>query len=174
MKVQLFSIIVAGVMLFGAGAVQAGPVWESGHHIITGDYHEVQLFNDATVEILSGYIGSLETYDTSMADILGGEMFALYAYDNSAINLHGGQLSQLLATDNSQIYLYAYDVDLTENYVQGKYFVYDIPFQINLHDQSATSHTYSHITIVPEPCTILLLGFGGLILTRHKHKKVAK
>jgi hypothetical protein len=168
MKTKIWPIIVALVVL-GVSPVQA-TTWTEGHYEIvdTNVYGEIYIYNDVTVDMFGGEVGKLETFDVTVTDWYAGGMTELFTNDDSIVNIYGGQLSRLQADENSVIKLYAYDVTHTTaggywdaGQLMGKYYNDNSNFAFDLH------HTaYPHITIVPEPATILLLGLGGLLMAR--------
>ena len=166
--------IFAAVMLLGVCPVQADTEWYSGHHVITDDnepFGEIYIYNSVTLDILGGDIYKLETFNTTDVNILGGEMDVLAAWDYSIIDIYGGLLETLGSYEDSSVYLYAYDViyhptgwehDPDKAWMEGKYCSDDTPFSFNLGGQDV----YSHITVIPEPTTFLLLCLGLLFLRK--------
>ncbi len=177
MKTKLFTIL-AVVVLFGICPVQASVIFfESGHHIWTDAdpyYDEVFLKNDATLDFLGGTIGQLSTNHDSQASFQGGQMYSLWSFDNSIVHYHAGQLDYISAGHNSIVFLYAYDVtyDPTggvnhEGYVEGFFYKNNEVFSFSCWN----TPTWSHIKIVPEPTTFLILGLGGIMLRKQKKQK---
>jgi hypothetical protein len=161
--------IVAGLILLVIPPLQAATWWDSGHHVIDDPnvYGEVFLENDASVDVLGGSILKLELFDLSSADIFGGEMDGLWTNDESIVNIHGGTLDWLGGFENSSVNLYAYDVTYhfsgglhDEGWLEGTYYANDNTFSFSFYGDD----THSHITIVPEPTSLLLLALGGLLL----------
>jgi hypothetical protein len=165
MKTKVFLILVVTVLI-GACPAQADTVWLSGHHeIIDSDiYGEIWMYNDCTLDILGGDIYRLAVYDTTVTNWYGGEMVTLWAHDESIVNIYGGQLGDVWAAENSYVYLYAYDVTLddVEYILSGRYYSSNNFFSIDVHNQDI----YSHIFVIPEPATFLLLILGGLLIKR--------
>lgn len=153
MKTKICLMIIA-IILLGAASSQADTVWLSGHHeIINGDvYGEIYIYNDATLDILSGEVYKLETFDITVTNRDAGEMDRLYTHDDSTANIFGGTLYTLEATENSLVYIYAYDVtyDPTgggygNGWLEGTYYSDDSRFGFSLFSQD----TYSHINVIP-------------------------
>ena len=173
MKTKLILLAVPIVLLCRCPA-HADTVWTSGHHeIVDGElYGEIYIYNDVTVDIFGGDIYKLETYDVTVTDWYGGAITELCTWEDSLISIYGGQLSRLQAGENTVIQLYAYDVihTTTGGYwdagqLMGKYYEDNSDFLFDLH------HTaYPHITVVPEPATIILLALGSLICRKGLHK----
>jgi len=165
-------IILAVVMLLGVCPVRAGVWWESGHlEINEGDIYDGELFiiDYGSVDMFGGIVGKLETWDYSIGNIYGGQIDWLFTKDSSIVHIHGGTSDWLGAFQDSSVYLYAYDVTyhLTgglENrpWLEGTYYKNDIPFSFTLYDE----YSYSHLAIVPEPATLLLLLFGSMLLKK--------
>ena len=95
MKTKIFSILAA-VILFEVCPVRA-TTWTSGHHeIFDGDvYGELDIYNDVTLDIFGGDIGSLWAFDNTFTNWYDGEMIYLRARDDSIVNIYGGILDIL-------------------------------------------------------------------------------
>jgi hypothetical protein len=182
MKTKIFTILAVG-MLFVVCPVQADTVWTSGHHeIFDGDFYgEIWMHNDATADMFGGDVIQLGALDSSSFSMYGGTMDRLMVRGNSVVNIHSGELNQLAIYesgyykyyddgtyeyiyDNGLVNLYAYDVvyhptDEYNGYIEGKYINNDQHFTFN----TGLSDT-SHINIIPEPATVLLLSLGGLMV----------
>ena len=189
MKTKIFLIIVATILI-GVCPAQADTVWLSGHHEIFEDdiFGEIWMYNDATADMFGGDVFKLETFNISSFDMYGGEMdlltthddsiISIYdgeimgrldTFDDSIINVFSGSLVGLGAVNNSLINIYAYDVvhhptggSNYNGWVEGKYLANDLYFSFSLLQQDS----FSHINVVPEPCSVLLLGIGSLILKK--------
>jgi len=169
---KIFTILA--VVMFSCTYPIQAQVWTSGHHeILDGDeYWEIYMYNDATADMFGGEAFSIRPSDESMFKMYGGQLIELLLRGNSLAELHGGNLNRLGIAENALLNLYAYDVTYHEaggyydrGWIEGsyignvQYFAFDF----------LSSDTYSHVNIVPEPTTILLLGLGSLLVV-NKHK----
>jgi len=169
MKTKLFAIL-AVVMLYGVCPVIA-TTWTSGHHeIFDGDvYHEVEIYNDVTLDIFGGEITHLITFNSTITNWYDGGMDSLWTRDDSIVNIFGGQLGGLSSQNNSIVNLCAYDIvfepsgGLDDGWIYGKYYSDNSSFDIHL-----GMDTYVHVNIIPEPTTLLLLSLGGIFLRRKR------
>lgn len=172
MKTKIIKF-AAAVIFLAFYPAQADTVWTSGHHdILPGDvYAEIWMYDDATATMLGGDVYKVETFGQSAFDMLGGHMDLLYVHDNTTIDIYAGSLGALGVVDDGSVQLYAYDViyyptggGYDRGWVEGKYLLNDLAFSFDLDDLS----TFSHISVVPEPTTLLLMGLGGLLLRKRR------
>lgn len=170
MKTRIFIILI---ILVGAyPAVATTITFSSGHHVWTDAdpyYDEVFLENDASLDFLSGSIGKLEINHYGLSNIYAGNMTSLWTFDDSIVNIYGGDVDVLAAFNDSEVYLYTNDfiysaIGGVENngYIEGLYYNTTTAFYISFYDDTS----YSHLNIVPEPTTFLLLGLGVILLRK--------
>lgn len=118
-------------------------------------------------------------YDDSKLTCYDGGIAYLYLYDNATASFLGGINAMDVYIDPANtgwVKLYAYDVifgpsdpyndPLGPGVIQGNWLSNDMPFSIDLAGQGA----YSHVQIIPEPTSLLLLGLGGLAAFRHRKR----
>lgn len=169
MKTKIL-LIIAGVVALGAFPVQA-TIWTEGHYEIvdTNVYGEIYIYNDVTVDMFDGDVYKLETFDITTFDMLDGELTDLRVHDNSISNLYGGNLNRLGITENGSLDLYAYDVIhhptggyYDRGWVEGNFLAKDLYFSFDFVEPD----TFSHINVVPEPATLLLLSLGVLLIRK--------
>ena len=169
-RAKLITILIA-VMLFGICRVVADTVWTSGHHVILdGDlYSEIWMYNDSRVTMFGGDVFKLEAFDVTLVDILSGELTDLRLHDNSIGDLYGGVLDRLGIVENGLLNLYAYDVTYYETgghydrgWIEGRYLGSDLYFSFDFVEPD----TFSHITVIPEPGTFLLVCLGCMLVRR--------
>lgn len=170
-------ITILGILVFfGISTVQASFLWTEGYHQINTNetYDDVTIINNVTLNIFGGTITtSLLTGDNTLTNWYAGQIDRLGVYDNAVVNIYGGSLQiGLWLVSNSQVNLYAHDIILT--HTGGNMNHGQISGTYNLNPQQTftfdlwDADTYTHINIVPEPSTILLLGIGCLLLRRKK------
>jgi hypothetical protein len=159
------------ILLLISSPLTADTVWVSGHHEINdGDmYGEIWMYNDCTLDIFGGTIGRLAAYDTTVTDWYDGSMNTLWTRENSIVNIFGGLLDRFDPGENGLVNLYAYDVvhHTTGGYwdggwIEGRYLVDDSYFNFDIPGEFAVSH----INIVPEPSTLVLISLGLLFLRK--------
>lgn len=109
-------------------------------------------------------------FDSTITNWYDGQMDYLRANNESIINIYGGILLDFLyAGEDSKIYIYAYNVTYNDvtHFLEGNFCQDDSYFSIELlHGQD----TYSHITIIPEPSVMFLLGLGVIIILNKENK----
>ncbi len=176
MKTKIITLM-AMIFLLGSHLVRADLVFDSGYNTFDDDdpyYAEVWVINDAHLDVLGGSMGKLELTDFATANLYDGQILSgLYIQDTTTVSIHGAAFDIFAAGEDSQAYLYAYDVTYhptgglgDEGWIEGTYYSNDTPFTFSFY----TEASYSHINIVPEPCTLVLVVLGGLISRNHLHK----
>lgn len=193
MKTKVW-LIIAGVVLLMPGQLRALDIdFYSDDTIEDGDVYDIVSIYDTppdytTVDMFSGSVITLITYDSSIANIYAGEITgSIETHNLSTVNIHGGSVSlDFLAVEGSStlnvfggdflvgnspmfsesstvnIYGYGFDYDGFE--LTG--FLSDSsPFTMREVSQS----DYEHITLIPEPSSLILLALGTLVLRRRKN-----
>jgi len=123
--------------------------------------------------------------DSSSLIVAGGEIVGIGIYDDATAVLRGGQIQ----------YLYSYQyVGWGNNYVPHIEIVCDVDsvnyntttnvltgnwldgssFNIQLRDQTGYDPAIENIFFTPEPVTLLLFGFGGLVVRSFGKRKSLK
>jgi len=153
-----------------------------------GSIHsELGAHDNSTVNITSGSIrGVLHAGNSSIVEISGGSVGHLNTWNNSTVTVSGGSIDGLLCVDdNSIIYLYGSDFsvagqslnygDSLRDYGTVGDSVITGTITGILQDGSALDKYFTirkaysaDIVIVPEPATLLLLGFGSLLLRKKR------
>ena len=182
-------MLISVVMLLLASPVQAIDVdFYSDATIEDGDvYTNVFVYDtlpdSTTVNMCGGSVAGFLTYESSTVNIYGGEVYGGLATLNlSTINIYGGSVEchSLTVNDSSTLNVYGgglyvgnspgFSESSTVN-IYGYDFNYD-GFRLTgfLSDGSAflfnelSFDKYSHMNLIPEPASLLLLAFGGLLL----------
>jgi hypothetical protein len=129
-----------------------------------GDHAVVNFSGDASAVRLGA--GS----DFGTVNMSSGFTQYIGAGDSGTINLYGGVIAENLgAVDSAIVNIYGYgNYDPTAGNFDGGqltgFWLDDTPFTIDLYGVE----TYSHINLVPEPCSLILLAFGGLVMMRKR------
>lgn len=125
------------------------------------------------VNISGGAVsGTLTCSDSSSVEIIGGYTDNIWARDGSTLDVKGGAINGYLhASMDSIVNIYGLDLYARDSggawgagLVMGRWSD-GTEFTIPL-----LGDTYSHITLVPEPCTASVLGVGILWLIRKRRK----
>jgi hypothetical protein len=128
------------------------------------DNGKINLFDDAQVGGLTADDFGIVNMDGGSADILGG-------LGSGTVNLYGGTVSDSINMGaDSIINIFGYDLFKDSSggaYGNGLvwgFFQDNTPFVIDLYG----AETYSHVNLVPEPCTLWFVGLGILILRKRR------
>jgi hypothetical protein len=124
-----------------------------------GTLSSLGAYHNSTVNISGGIVSNwLFTSSDSIVDITGGSIKGLLAYNTSKITLHGyGFLlgSGLSWADDGKTIL-------GTGFLSGKWLGKTDTWTINIDKHDATAS----IIAIPESCTLLLLGLGGMLIRR--------
>jgi len=173
MKTKVFLTMVLAVLI-GACAVKADLVFDSGSNTFDDSdpyYEEVWVINDAHLDVLGGAMWKLELMHYATANIYDGDIEWLFTQGNSVVNIHaaGDTLEMFAGGNESLVYLHAYDVTYHPTggladvgWIEGTYFSGDLPFAFSFYNDAS----YSHINVIPEPCTLAVLAVGALFAKR--------
>ncbi len=108
-------------------------------------------------------------------NMFGGNVDSIEAWNQSTVNLYGGMISEYLEAYGTEdlvisIFGYGFNYDpLAGGYRGGQltgFWLDDTPFSIDLYYDDTPGgpiiNTWSHIILIPEPATLLLLGLGAI------------
>jgi hypothetical protein len=122
---------------------------------------------------------TLGVSDSGTLNMFGGNVGLIEAWNHSTVNLHGGTISNYLLAYGTEdlvisIFGYGFEYDpLAGDYRGGQltgFWLDDTPFSIDLYYDDTPGgpviDTWSHITLIPEPATILLFGLGIVLLRK--------
>jgi hypothetical protein len=165
-------------MTGGIVTVQLGAYDSSTVNISGGVLHGVFTSAGASTASTLNLSGSMQAdavgiWGLGTLNMLGGTVGSVE--NNNIANLYGGIISDYLwATSTVNIYGYGFQYNpLAGDYRGGQltgFWMNDTPFSIDLWylnvPYAPLIDTYSHIVLIPEPATILLLGLGVLMLKK--------
>lgn len=143
---------------------------ESIVNISGGSVAALSISGNATATLSqNATIYTATAYDSSIFIVNGGTITYLWAEESSMLNLRGGAITySLVARSSATVNVFGYDLAKTNTggtYGDGQitgFWQSGSPFTINLAD----SGTYSHINLIPEPATLLLLSAGVFLFRR--------
>lgn len=153
---------------------------------VFGDIEIVQANQSSTINVFNGEFVQLLAYDSGEINYYDGYTDLLFAVESAKINLYGGTTTYLMSYESSIVNLYGYGFEII-NYaeaIQGSLLGFPADgllsgfwedgtaFSIELGNYHGSDPvpvnpvTYEHLVLheIPEPCTLLLFGFGGLVL----------
>jgi hypothetical protein len=150
-----------------------------GVESITADDHSfLDIRNTSPYSPLSGGIGTLDLGASSQLDFSGGQMRNFTISGNATAVFSGGRIDKIYGYQTTtylnyflgtHIEMIVKDYSVTNNILTG-HWEDNSAFSVQLMNQTGYIPVISLIefTIIPEPATLLLLGFGGLLIRRKK------
>jgi hypothetical protein len=141
-------------------------------NISSGSVYGVSACGYTTVNLsVTGNVTTLVARDSGTINMMGGTAEYLGAIDSGTFNLYGGLVTDSLSVgDFAHGNIYGYDLVKTSfggRYGYGQVYGFwpdSTAFTIDLNG----SETYSHINLIPEPCSLLLLALGCFFLKQKK------
>ena len=166
----------------------------SSINVLGGEVNTVSTHNNSTADISGGIVNAVDVFDNSTTAIAGGNVSSLWAWHSSTIDIFDGIVNLNLIPDhNSTVKIYGGWVNrlhasgsstvtfFGQNFVlgDGLWLEDDRLFGTGMLSgqwvngmewttEIGWNPETSTILLIPEPMTLLLLGFGGLALRRRK------
>lgn len=187
-------LTIAALVLLTPGQLRALDVdFYSDGTIEDGDVYGVVSVYDTppdytTVDMFGGSTITLITYDSSIANIYGGEIAgSIETHNLSTLNIQGGSVSlDFLAvggsstlnvysgnffvgnspmfSESSTVTIYGYGFNYDGFELTG-FLLDDSPFTM----REVSLADYEHMNLIPEPCSLILLSLGTLILRARRN-----
>ena len=163
----MYKIAIAMVIVL-AGNVQGVMVDFHDNAVIQeGDqYYRVSIFDDSIVVMAGGEVDQMLGYDSSTTTILGGQVGWFSLEDSATAHLYGGTFDMLYApAADAYFHIYGYDLIVrtpSDLYFVSGYWADGTPFELKLRRADTFGDQYV-LHEIPEPGTLILLGFGFLL-----------
>ena len=141
-------------------------------NVFGGHVYSLEAWNNGTVNVWGDAdVFAVDTREQGVVNITGGTVDSARVLELGIVNLSGGFLRDCLyAGDSGIVYVYGNNLFKVPN--DGEYgygFVYGSWYGgANFHIDFGNFETYSHIILIPEPSTVLLLFTGSILLKRRK------
>jgi hypothetical protein len=178
--VDMLGGLVDGIATYDAstlnitdGSVSTLEALEFSTANVSGGYaHTLWAWDSAMVTLSgTGSVISLSARgDSGLANVYGGSVSGISTYDSGIVNLHGGLVSDYISAPSGTINIFGYDLIKMPSggtygfgYVAG-YWHDNMAFTINL----LSPETYSNVYLIPEPSSLVLFTFAGLLLRTNK------
>jgi len=155
-------------------------------NVIDGDISTLNAFEFSTANVSGGEVAGLDAcgnstvnlydaatlfaprvWNSATLNMTGGTVHHIGSINSGTINLYGGIVSdRLVAINYSVVNVFGYDLVKTPSggsYGYGQVYGFWLDgtaFTIDLNG----AETYSHINLIPEPCSLILVALGGLFL----------
>jgi len=187
-----YSILLAILFLLPVCANATTIDFYNDGTIVDGNYFDqVNIWNDATVDMTGGYVASCDTFDTSVLNYLDGGIQWGVTHENSILNVYSGydtdfqlencskvflhngslnfQVSFTSGSDNAILHIYGYDLNYTPSVIGSidGYWESNQVFNFNImvrHSADVTPTIILHE--IPEPSTFCILGLLALFMRK--------
>jgi hypothetical protein len=185
LKLQITLSFILLLVLLQSQSIALDVVLTEGHHEIGvgKEYFQIDnlwTYNDVTVTTYQGGgAHQLWMYDNSELVNLYDGVDYLYLYENTMASFFRGFPAEIYIdpASTAQVLLYAYDVTFIpvnppfepygEGRFHGRWIADDISFDIPIFGSGA----YSHVQIVPEPASAIMLSLGSLFMGLRKRRR---
>jgi hypothetical protein len=145
-----------------------------GYSLRGEDYSILDIRNTSSpVVVGSSGIGSLVVTNYSQLYLSGGQVYQLDTRNYATAVLSGGRIDELRGfysyadPQHIKIICETYNYNTATKILTGTW-LNNSAFSIQLIDTTGYTSTWSNITIIPEPATLLLLFLGGILIRRKK------
>jgi hypothetical protein len=138
--------------------------------ITGGDIEYCNVYNSSNLNYDGGEISLVSTYNNSNSIVNVDVATGFDLYNESKVHLHAlGTSSSIQIYDDAQLHIYGYNLYYDEifapNQVTGQW-ENGQSFQIYLRNIYSYDPTQVFLHEIPEPISVLLFAFGGLLLRR--------
>lgn len=150
------------IMTGGAGGI----IWGRNNGVL-----DIKNTSSPYVYGISG-IDTIRLWENSQLYFSGGSLRLLEATDNAAVVLSGGQIGEINAYypapgDLNHITIYCQSGWIYQDQHFSGLWLDGSSFNIRLYSQGSSS-VLDNLTIIPEPASLILFAFGGVLIRRKR------
>jgi len=167
----IFSYDASTLSMTAGNVMEIGAFDNSIANVSGGVLWGIKAWDYGTVNFGNSETKILRAWSFGTINMTGGVTEFLSAGDSATVNLYGGLVTDSLSVGNLSIgNIFGHDLFISSGggsyghgYVSG-FWDSGLPFNICF----LGPETYAHVNLIPEPNSLILLSFGGLLLRRKR------
>jgi len=154
-----------------AGHINTLDAWDfSSANVSAGEVFSLSAVDSGTVTLSgTGIVSAFSAGgEFTTANMYGGTAVYVHALMSGTVNLYGGLVSEYISAPEGTVNIFGYDLFkspgggaygygfVTGHWSDGTAFTIDL----------LSPETYSNVTLIPEPCSLMVFALGALLVRR--------